>query len=83
MNMYDFEEFQYPYKKVKGQYDYLIQCNKEDNLLMLIDLIVTFLASGQRPHHIEADINRNLHAFGKQGFFLGDIQILQRWCSSL
>lgn len=50
---------------------------------MLLDLILTFLNSCQRPHHIEADLTRNLHAFGKQGYFKEDLDLLIKWCDGL
>ncbi len=42
-----------------------------------------FILSGPRPHHIEADITRNLHAFTKEGHFEEDLTILSNWCKCL
>ena len=83
MEKYDLGEFLFPYKKVRGVYDYLNKLESEDDLLSLFDMITTFIFVGQRPQHIEADINRNLHAFGKEGFFEADLQALLNWSECL
>eukprot|EP00347_Sterkiella_histriomuscorum_P012748 403367374 len=83
MSKYDLSEFLFPYKKVKGIYKYLEDLNTEDELLSLFDLISTFLLAGSRPQHIEADLNRNLHAFGKEGFFESDLAALTNWSECL
>lgn len=46
----------------------------------MLDMLILFLTAGQRPQHIEADIFRNLHAFGLEGFFNQDLEILEAWC---
>ncbi len=42
-----------------------------------------FCVAGARPHHIEIDLMRNLHSFGRDGFFHKDIVILENWCKAL
>jgi hypothetical protein len=69
MEGFDVGEFHYPYKKVSGNYAYLSEIKDKETLSMLFDMIAMFLLSGQRPHHIEADICRNLHAFSRDGHF--------------
>ena len=49
----------------------------------LLEMIMMFLNSTLRPHHIEAEISRNFHAFGKEGIFQSDLQILENWCQSI
>ena len=83
MALYDLNEFQYPYKKVSGNYSYLERIQDKDTLESVFDMISMFILSGPRPHHIEADISRNLHAFGIDGHFAEDIQILSNWCKCL
>ena len=73
MQKYDLNEFLYPYNKVKGDYKYLNAVNDEEGLSALFDLTVTFLNSCQRPQHIEAEFTRNIHAFGREGYFPADV----------
>ena len=73
-------EFYYPYKRVSGNYSYLTKLKDKETLNSVFDMIPMFIMTGQRPHHIEADICRNLHAFSKDGHFNEDIMILRNWC---
>ena len=67
-------EFLYPYKRVKGNYQHLIDVKDDKGMAdSLFDMIMMFINTGQRPHHIEAEISRNLHAFGKEGLFSSDL----------
>jgi len=83
MALYDLNEFHYPYKRVSGNYSYLERIRDKDTLDSVFDMIAMFILTGPRPHHIEADISRNLHAFGIDGHFPEDIQILTNWCKCL
>ncbi|CDW73152.1 UNKNOWN [Stylonychia lemnae] len=80
---YDLSEFLYPFKQVEGDYKYLKKLSSKEDLLNFFDLIQTFLSSCQRPQHIEADINRNVHSFGIEGFFKNDIGKLTNWTQAL
>jgi hypothetical protein len=84
MGKYDMNEFQYPYKRVSGNYTHLIEMSNEKDISeSMYDMISMFIMCGQRPHHIEGDITRNLHAFGIEGHFAKDIEILSNWCEAL
>lgn len=83
MSKFDLNEFRYPYKKVKGVYSYLNNLTESDDLSCLFDLLISFLQSCSRPQHIEADINRNIHAFGKEGMFKEDVEALRNWAEAL
>ena len=73
----------FPYKKVKGNYEYLNGITDPDIVEAILDLIITFIMSCHRPEHIEADILRRLYAFGLKGFFVDDIEIVKGWCDCL
>ncbi len=83
LQAFDYSEFLYPYKKVKGTYGYLNAIKDKQTLNQLLEMIMMFLSSSQRPHHIEEVISRNVHAFGKEGVFQGDLEILENWCQSI
>jgi hypothetical protein len=83
LTAFDFSEFQYPYKRVKGNYSHLANIKDAETLGNLLDMLIMFCVAGARPHHIEIDLFRNLHAFGRDGFFNTDIVILENWCRSL
>ena len=52
MAKYDLSQFLYPFKKLKGDFSYLHKVQAPEHLSTLFDLIITFLLSCQRPHHI-------------------------------
>ena len=68
---------------MKGSYEHLNVIKDKDTLKSLLEMIMMFLSSSQRPQHIEAEISRNFHAFGKEGLFQSDLQILENWCQSI
>jgi hypothetical protein len=80
LTTFDFNEFVYPYKRVNGNYGHLTSLKERDSVDSLLDMIMMFLNTSLRPHHIEAEISRNFHAFGKEGLFAKDLEILENWC---
>jgi len=80
---FDFTEFQYPYKRVKGIYGHLATIKDPETLNNLFDMLIMFCVAGSRPQHIEIDVFRNLHAFGRDGFFPADLEIMENWCQAL
>lgn len=58
----------FAFKKVTGTYDYLNKVKDEETLEGLMELLVTFMKTCHRPHHIEADVVRPFYAFGKEGY---------------
>lgn len=83
LSKHDMNEFYYPYKRVSGKYQHLTQIKDKETVESLFDMISMFIMCGQRPHHIEADISRNIHAFGIDGHFPKDLEILSNWCEAL
>ena len=83
MTAYDFTEFQYPYKRARGVYNHLAEIKDAETLNNLLDMLIMFCVAGSRPQHIEIDLFRNLHAFGKDGFFHSDLEIMENWCRNL
>jgi len=83
LSAFDFTEFQYPYKKVKGNYSHLGQIKDPETLENLLDMLIMFCVAGSRPQHIEIDLFRNLHAFGRDGFFHADLIIMENWSNAL
>lgn len=83
LEKYDMNEFFYPYKRVSGNYTHLKQDVTKEVAESMYDMISMFIMCGQRPHHIEADLSRNLHAFGHEGHYPRDLEILSNWCEAL
>ncbi len=83
LKTFDFTEFLYPYKKVRGGFSFLRQLSTKDQIDSVLDMLILFTTAGTRPQHIEADVSRNLHAFGREGFFPSDLEILEAWCQAL
>ena len=73
LQAFDQSEFLYPYKKVKGEYEYLNNIKNKETMQSLLEMIMMFLSSSQRPHDIEAEIATKFHAFGKEGIFQSDL----------
>lgn len=46
---FDFTEFQYPYKKVKGNYSHLAIIKDPETLNNLLDMLIMFCVAGSRP----------------------------------